>query len=42
MKKHTVLLLLILSFSQIFGMPSKDDFNKKFIEVASKGNPTVV
>jgi len=41
MKKHIV-IIFILIFSQIFGMPSKDDFNKKFIEVASKGNPTIV
>ena len=41
MKKHIV-IIFILIFSQIFGIPSKDDFNKKFIEVASKGNPTIV
>jgi len=41
MKKYIV-IIFILIFSQIFGIPSKDDFNKKFIEVASKGNPTIV
>ena len=28
-------------FSQIIGIPSKADFTKNFIEVASKGNPTI-
>ena len=32
--------LLIVSLA--FNTPSKDIFNKKFIEVAKKGNPTVV
>ena len=41
MKKH-VIIIFALFFSQIIGIPSKDDFNKKFIEVASKGNPTIV
>jgi len=41
MKKH-IIIIITLIFSQIFGIPSKDDFNKKFIEVASKGNPTIV
>ena len=41
MKKH-VIIIFTLFFSQIIGIPSKDDFNKKFIEVASKGNPTIV
>ena len=41
MKKNIVTILILIS-SQIFGMPSKNDFNEKFIEVASKGNPTIV
>ena len=41
MKKH-IIIIFALFFSQIIGIPSKDDFNKKFIEVASKGNPTIV
>lgn len=39
-KKFTLIFLLF--FSNIIGVPSKNDFNKKFIEVASKGNPTIV
>ena len=41
MKINFILILSIL-FNFIHTTPSKDDFNKKFIEVASKGNPTVV
>jgi len=41
MKINFILILSIL-FNLIHATPSKDDFNKKFIEVASKGNPTVV
>ena len=41
MKINFILILSIL-FNLIHTTPSKDDFNKKFIEVASKGNPTVV
>ena len=41
MKINFILILSIL-FNFIHATPSKDDFNKKFIEVASKGNPTVV
>jgi serine protease Do len=41
MKKNIITILILIS-SQIFGMPSKNDFNEKFIEVASKGNPTIV
>ena len=41
MKINFILILSIL-FNFIHTTPSKDDFNKKFIEVARKGNPTVV
>ena len=41
MKINFIIILSIL-FNLIHTAPSKDDFNKKFIEVASKGNPTVV
>ena len=41
MKINFILILSIL-FNLIHTTPSKDDFNKKFIEVANKGNPTVV
>ena len=41
MKINFILILSIL-FNFIHTTPSKYDFNKKFIEVASKGNPTVV
>ena len=41
MKINFILILSIL-FNLIHTKPSKDDFNKKFIELASKGNPTVV
>ncbi len=37
-----IILIFLLFCSHIIGVPSKNDFNKKFIEVASKGNPTVV
>ena len=32
----------ILTISILFNFPNKNDFNQKFIEVAKKGNPTVV
>ena len=38
MKKYIYLIL----FSFLISAPTKDDFNKKFIEVAKNGNPTVV
>tara|TARA_Y100001968_G_scaffold255758_1_gene241977 strand:- start:2504 stop:3886 length:1383 start_codon:yes stop_codon:yes gene_type:complete len=41
MKKYFI-VFSILIVSQIFALPTKDDFNKKFIEVAKKGNPTIV
>ena len=41
MTKHFILILLLIC-SQILGVPSKNDFNKKFIDVASTGNPTIV
>ena len=40
MKKYYIILALIIN--QIFSVPTKDDFNKKFINVAENGNPTVV
>lgn len=40
--KINFILILSIFFNLIHTTPSKDDFNKKFIEVASKGNPTVV
>jgi len=36
------IIILSLIFNLAYSMPTKDDFNKKFIEVAAKGNPTVV
>ena len=39
--KFLIIILLILQ-SSIFGSSSIDSFNKKFIEVAKIGNPTVV
>ena len=41
MTKHFIFILLLIC-SQILGVPSKNDFNKKFIDVASTGNPTIV
>ena len=41
MKKH-IIFFIILIVSQIFSTPTKDQFNQKFIEVAKKGNPTIV
>ena len=41
MKKHFLWINLLI-ISIIFNSPSKDLFNQKFIEVAKKGNPTVV
>ena len=38
MKKFLCLIL----FSYLISIPTKDDFNQKFIEVAKNGNPTVV
>tara|TARA_Y100000766_G_scaffold238666_1_gene215327 strand:- start:290 stop:1672 length:1383 start_codon:yes stop_codon:yes gene_type:complete len=40
--KRNFLFTFTLIFNLLFATPSKDDFNKKFIEVAAKGNPTVV
>ena len=40
--KKKLTFFIILIFSQIFSTPTKDEFNQKFIEVAKKGNPTVV
>ena len=40
--KKNITFFIILIFSQIFSTPTKDEFNQKFIEVAKKGNPTVV
>lgn len=41
MAKYFISVLLLIC-SQILGAPSKNDFNKKFIDVASTGNPTIV
>ena len=41
MKKYFLWINLLI-ISIIFNSPSKDVFNQKFIEVAKKGNPTVV
>ena len=41
MKKHFLWINLLI-ISIVFNSPSKDVFNQKFIEVAKKGNPTVV
>ena len=38
MKKFLYLIL----FSYLISVPTKYDFNQKFIEVAKNGNPTVV
>ena len=40
--KRNFLFTFTLIFNFLYATPSKDDFNKKFIEVASLGNPTVV
>ena len=40
--KNYWLIVFISIFSFTFALPTKDDFNKKFIEVAAIGNPTVV
>tara|TARA_B100001750_G_scaffold118828_1_gene94249 strand:+ start:337 stop:1731 length:1395 start_codon:yes stop_codon:yes gene_type:complete len=40
MKKYYIILFLIIS--HIFSIPTKDDFNKRFINVAENGNPTIV
>jgi len=40
--KKNIIFFIILIFNQIFSTPTKDQFNQKFIEVAKKGNPTVV
>ena len=42
MIKVKSIIILSLIFNLAYSMPTKDDFNKKFIEVAAKGNPTVV
>ena len=41
MKKYFLWINLLI-ISIVFNSPSKDIFNQKFIEVAKKGNPTVV
>ena len=40
--KRNFLWINLLIISIIFNSPNKNDFNQKFIEVAKKGNPTVV